>query len=153
MSNHKDTRVFRFYCELEEEVQEEPLQKALDKTLEKYPIFLSVMRKGLFWHYLEKSDLPAIVREEYKEPCSNLYIRDKKDLLFEVTYYHKRISFEAYHVLTDGSIFIVPSLTSYNLEIKFTKVDLPAPERPTIPSIFPASTVKVTSFNTGLCGS
>ena len=120
MSNHKDTRVFRFYCELEEEIQEEPLQKALDQTLEKYPIFLSVMRKGLFWHYLEKSDLPALVREEYKEPCSNLYIRDKKDLLFEVTYYHKRINFEAYHVLTDGTgatAFLEELVKNYLLEV------------------------------------
>ena len=103
MSNRKDTRVFRFYCELKEEIQEEKLQQALDKLLLKYPMFLSVMRKGLFWHYLEKSDLRPVVCPEYKEPCSNLYVRDKKDLLFEVTYHHNRINFEVYHALTDGT--------------------------------------------------
>lgn len=102
-SNKKDTRVFRFYCIMKEDVREEILQQALEKALEKYPLFLSVMRKGLFWHYLEKSNLHPIVTEEFKEPCSNLYVRDKKSLLFEVTYYKKRINFEVFHVLTDGT--------------------------------------------------
>ena len=102
-SSPKDTRVFRFYCELNEEVKEEILQEALNQTIQKYPVFLSVMRKGLFWHYLEKSELRPVVREEYKEPCSSLYVRDKKTLLFEVTYYEKRINFEVFHALTDGT--------------------------------------------------
>lgn len=102
-SSPKDTRVFRFYCELKEEVKEEILQEALNQTIQKYPVFLSVMRKGLFWHYLEKSELRPVVREEYKEPCSSLYVRDKKILLFEVTYYKKRINFEVFHALTDGT--------------------------------------------------
>ena len=102
-SSPKDTRVFRFYCELKEEVKEEILQEALNQTIQKYPVFLSVMRKGLYWPYLEKSDLRPVVREEYKEPCSSLYVRDKKTLLFEVTYYEKRINFEVFHALTDGT--------------------------------------------------
>lgn len=102
-SSPKDTRVFRFYCELKEEVKEEILQEALNQTIQKCPVFLSVMRKGLFWHYLEKSELRPVVREEYKEPCSSLYVRDKKTLLFEVTYYEKRINFEVFHALTDGT--------------------------------------------------
>ena len=102
-SSPKDTRVFRFYCELKEEVKEEILQEALNQTIQKYPVFLSVMRKGLFWHYLEKSELRPVVREEYKEPCSSLYVRDKKTLLFEVTYYKRRINFEVFHALTDGT--------------------------------------------------
>lgn len=102
-SNKKDTRVFRVYCELEEEISCELLQRALEKTTQKYPVFLSVMRKGLFWHYLEKSSIRPVVKEEYREPCSNLYIRDKRELLFEVTYYKRRINFEVFHALTDGT--------------------------------------------------
>lgn len=102
-SSPKDTRVFRFYCLLKEAVDGDILQEALNITLRKYPVFLSVMRKGLFWHYLEKSELRPVVREEYKEPCSCLYVRDKKALLFEVTYYGRRINFEVFHALTDGT--------------------------------------------------
>ena len=95
--------MFRFYCELKEKVQPELLQKALDRTIQTYPIFLSVIRKGVFWGYLEKSNLHPVVKEEYKEPCSRIYIKDKKSLLFEVTYYENRINFEVFHVLTDGT--------------------------------------------------
>ena len=59
-SNKKDTRVFRFYCIMKEDVKEEILQQAVEKALEKYPLFLSVMRKGLFWHYLEKRNLKSL---------------------------------------------------------------------------------------------
>ena len=102
-SNKKDTRVFRFYCILKEEVDPGKLQEALDKTLTVYPVFLSVMRKGLFWHYLEDSSLRPFVVKEHREPCSTLYIRDKKTLLFEVTYFESRINFEVFHALTDGT--------------------------------------------------
>lgn len=102
-SRKGDTRVFRFYCTLKEEVNEQLLQKALDQTVEKYPIFLSVMRKGLFWHYLEASDLKAVVHEERGEPCRGIYVKDKKSLLFEVTYYKRKINFEVFHALTDGT--------------------------------------------------
>ena len=64
-SNKKDTRVFRFYCELKEDVKPTLLQKALDQTMETFPMFLMVLRKGLFWHYLEPCNLHPIVKEEY----------------------------------------------------------------------------------------
>ena len=89
----------KFYATWEEDVKEEILQQAVEKALEKYPLFLSVMRKGLFWHYLEKINLKPVVTEEFKEPCRNLYVRDKKSLLFEVTYYKRRINFEVFHAL------------------------------------------------------
>lgn len=102
-SGKKDTRVFRFSCDLKETIQGEILQEALDKTIEAYPMFCSVMRKGFFWFYLEKSPLRPVVKEESKLPCSNIYVRDKKSLLFEVTYFKNRINFEVFHALTDGT--------------------------------------------------
>lgn len=102
-SNRRDTRVFRLYSVLKEDVDEEVLQRALDKTIEKYPLFLSVIRKGFFWYYLEKSELKPIVTQESKAPCSSIYIRDQKSLLFEVTYYKNKINFEVFHALTDGT--------------------------------------------------
>ena len=94
VTGKNDTRVFRFYCELKENVKPELLQTALEKTMEKYPLFQMVLRKGLFWFYLEHRDIRPIVKEEKKPPCSRLYIPDKKNLLFQVSYYEKRINFE-----------------------------------------------------------
>ena len=102
-SSSRDTRVFRVYSQLNEAIDEEALQEALDKTILEYPLFQSVIRKGFFWYYLEKCDLRPIVRKEYKTPCSKMYIRDKKSLLIEVTYWNNRINFEVFHALTDGT--------------------------------------------------
>ncbi len=52
-----DTRVFRFYCELKEPVEEATLQAALDETMKRYPLFQAVLRKGLFWFYLERREI------------------------------------------------------------------------------------------------
>ena len=82
-----DTRVFRFYCELKEPVEEATLQAALDETMKRYPLFQAVLRKGLFWFYLERREIRPVVHPEKKPPCSRLYIPDKKSLLFEVSYY------------------------------------------------------------------
>ena len=86
-SGKKDERVFRFACVLKEPVIGETLQEALDLALEEFSMFRCVLRKGFFWNYLEESEENAIVRREYKRPCSQIYVRDQKSLLFEVTYY------------------------------------------------------------------
>ena len=91
-SSPKDTRVFRFYCVLKEKIDGSVLKMALDQTIQKYPVFLSVMRKGLFWHYLEKKRSATGRKErKVKEPCKPSYIRDKKELFSEVTYYKNRL--------------------------------------------------------------
>lgn len=85
-SGKKDERVFRISCQLKEDVDPAKLQKALDLCMEDYPMFLCVLRGGLFWNYLEETHLRPAVREEYRPPCSQIYVRDQKNLLFEVTY-------------------------------------------------------------------
>lgn len=102
-STKDDTKVFRFACELTEEVEPEILQKALDRTMEEFPFYSSVMKHGFFWYYLEESRLRPYVKEESAPPCSPIYHRDRKSLLFRVTYYHRRINLEVYHVLSDGT--------------------------------------------------
>ena len=103
VTGKNDTRVFRFYCQIKENVSGEILQTALDQTMEKYPLFQAVLRKGLFWFYLEHRDIRAVVKQETEPPCSRLYIPDKKSLLFQVSYDKNRINFEVYHALTDGT--------------------------------------------------
>ena len=102
-STRRDSKVFRFSCELNEEADPAVLQHALDKTLEEFPLFRSVMKKGLFWYYLEESTLEAAVSPEVLTPCAPLYNRTARTLLFRVIYYRRRISLEVYHVLADGT--------------------------------------------------
>ena len=103
VTGKNDTRVFRFYCQLKETVDGEVLQQALDQTMKKYPLFQAVLRKGLFWFYLERRDIHATVKQEKRPPCSSLHIPDKKSLLFQVSYHNNRMNFEVFHGLTDGT--------------------------------------------------
>lgn len=98
-----ETRVFRFYCELHEDVQPEALQQAVDQAVKQLPQFLKILRSGLFWYYLENSNLRPIVKEESGVPCSHIYRNGHQDLLFNVTYYKKRINLEVFHALADGA--------------------------------------------------
>lgn len=103
VTGKNDTRVFRFYCKLKEDINGEFLQEALEQTIRKYPLYQAVLRKGLFWFYLEQRAIPATVKMEDRLPCSKIYIPDKKSLLFQVSYEKKRINFEVFHALTDGT--------------------------------------------------
>ena len=102
-STKSDTKVFRFACELYEKVEQDALQCATEMTLAQFPPFRAVMKRGLFWYYLENSDIHPVVRKEDRPPCSSLYNRNIKTLLFEVSYFHNRINLEVYHALTDGT--------------------------------------------------
>ncbi len=98
-----DSKVFRFVCELREPVEPQLLQRALDRTVKRFPIYRSVMKRGWFWYYLEDSPLPAQVRREELPPCCPIYPSVRRSLLFRVLYYRRRISLEVYHALTDGT--------------------------------------------------
>lgn len=116
-STKRDPKVFRFSCELYEDVDEKYLQKALDKTLEEYPVFLSSLKRGLFWYYLETSSVTPKVTKEAYAVCEPM----DKDLLFRTSYYRKRINLEAHHSLTDGTgaIQFLKSLVSNYLIDKY----------------------------------
>ena len=98
-----NTRVFRLTCELKEEVNPEILQQALDDTIEEFPFFNCVLHRGIFWYYLEDSNLMAKVEQEHAPACLPLYIPGKKNLLYRVNYFNKRINLEMFHVLADGT--------------------------------------------------
>lgn len=127
-SNKQDTKVFRFCCQLNEWVDRETLQIATERTLESFPIFRSVLKHGLFWYYLEKTELVPIVEPEYRPPCGQIYDPNSRNLLFEVTCYRDRINLEVYHSLTDGTgaLQFLKTLVCNYLAIKYpqTRQDL-----------------------------
>lgn len=102
-STRGDPRVFRFACELNEPIAADLLQRALDQAIERFPLYRVVMKKGLFWYYLESSALVPKVKAEHRSPCSPLYHANARSLLFAVSYYRCRINLEIYHVLSDGT--------------------------------------------------
>lgn len=98
-----ETRVFRFYCQLTKDVQPEALQQAVDRAVRQFPHFLKILRKGLFWYYLENSSKRPKVEQESQSPCSHIYKSGHHELLFKISYFKKRINLEIFHVLADGA--------------------------------------------------
>ncbi|MDN5977462.1 alcohol acetyltransferase [Acidipropionibacterium jensenii] len=98
-----DPKVFRISAEMAEEVDPEVLQRALDLTFDRYPLYHAVLRRGVFWYYLQDSDLRPRVRPETGCPCSPIYQPDRRNLLFRVLYRGRRVMVEIFHALSDGT--------------------------------------------------
>ena len=97
------TNTYRISVELNEEIQPELLQQALDIVLPKFNIFNVRLRIGFFWYYYEENNKPAPrVKEETLFPCRFIQQNKNNSYLFTVTYYKRRINLEVFHVLTDG---------------------------------------------------
>lgn len=101
--NDVDTKVFRLSAELEDTINPRHLQRALDRVYEQYALYHSVLRRGIFWYYLEESELKPVVRRETKPPCAPIYHFDRKELLFRVLYHKNRVHLEVFHALSDGT--------------------------------------------------
>ena len=115
--NKYDAKIFRFSVSLKENIDKNILESALKITLEEYPIFKSILKKGFFWYYLEEANIKPVVVEEHLRPCSAF----DNGNLFQVTYYKKRINLEVNHALTDGTgtLTFLKSLTANYINIKY----------------------------------
>lgn len=97
------TTLFRVSATLDQRVDQELLQQALEKTAPRFPYFRVRLRKGLFWYYLEHNPKVPAVRPDSLYPCQRLHRRKNNDFLFRVRYYDRRVALEFSHVLSDGT--------------------------------------------------
>ena len=97
-----DPKVFRISAEMDHSVDPRRLQQALDETYHRYPLYRAVLRRGVFWYYLQDSDLRPIVTPEDQHTCAPIYRPDRRNLLFRVMHHRHRIILELLHVLSDG---------------------------------------------------
>lgn len=98
-----DPKVFRISAELDHDVDPGLLQQALDATYERYRLYHAVLRRGVFWHYLQDSDLRPRVTAEEQHTCAPIYRPDRRELLFRVMHHRTRIILELFHALSDGT--------------------------------------------------
>ncbi len=103
VTNGVNPNVFRFSAALQENIDPEILEDALNDTMEKLPAFNVKLKKGLFWYFFQRNLEPCLVKEERETPCQYLSKYENNAHLFRVTYYAKRINVEIYHVLCDGT--------------------------------------------------
>ena len=99
----RDTRSFRLTCTLKEDVDPELLQQAVISAIEDRPQVQVRIRRGVFWHYMEDTDLMPVVKKEDDRICPLLYVPSKTMLHYQVTYFGRRINLDISHVLADGT--------------------------------------------------
>lgn len=123
--NDIDTKVFRMTIELTDNVEPALLQQALTHIYEDYPLFHSILRKGVFWYYLERSEVNPRVQLEEGTPVSHIYHPTENNFMFRVLYKKNRIHLEVFHALTDGTgaLWFFEDLLSEYVRLRYEKYD------------------------------
>ena len=116
----KHSAVFRVSITLTEKIDPKILQKALDNTIIRCPLFNTRLKRGMFWYFLEKNKYYPKVEPDVKNPCSPILPRRNKGFLIKIRYYENRIALELFHALSDGSgaLVFLKTLTARYLELK-----------------------------------
>ena len=99
----RETRSFRLSCTLKENIDPELLQQAVLSAIQDRPQVQVRIRRGVFWHYMEDTDILPKVSEENDRICPLLYVPAKAMLHYKVTYFGKRINLDMFHAITDGT--------------------------------------------------
>lgn len=100
-ANAKIPKVFRYSAILNDDIEEEILQKALNKTIKIFPNFNVNLKKGFYWYYLDETTKQYVVSKENLPICYKVY-NNSDDFLYRVSYFNKKINLEISHILSDG---------------------------------------------------
>ena len=99
----RDTKTLRVSCTLKEKIDRELLQEAVLSAIQDRPQVQMRIRRGLFWHYMEETDILPEVQEESGRVCPPLYAPAKTMLHYRVTYFGCRINLDMFHAISDGT--------------------------------------------------
>lgn len=96
--------IYRFSAVMTRRVDPEALQRAVARTMPRFPGFGVRIKKGFFWYYFEPNDAPGpYVKRDVANPCQPVRFREDNGWLVRFYYYEKRISVEVFHALSDGA--------------------------------------------------
>lgn len=126
LKKEKYAPVYRFSAVMKETVDPDALQWAVDRTMPRFPGFRVRIRKGAFWCYFEPNEKPGpFVRRDIENPCQPIREKWDNDWLIRFFYYEKRISFEAFHAISDGAGALTFFRTLLAEYLRETGVDIP----------------------------
>ena len=112
--------VYRLSVLLKEDVNPDVLQQAVDIAIKRFPTYISAMRKGLFWRYLEPNNNPGpIVQKDVRNFCMPMPFKSNNRYLVRFYWYGRRIALEAHHSLGDGTggMFLLQTVTAVYLRL------------------------------------
>lgn len=104
LQREKYSPVYRFSAVLSQPVDPAVLQRAVDRTMPRFPGFRVRMKPGVFWHYFEPNDSPAPLSvRTCPTPASPSASGRTTDGWSRFFYYQSRISLEVFHAVSDGA--------------------------------------------------
>lgn len=113
--------IYRFSAVMDQPVDRQALQRAVDQTMPRFPTFRVRIKKGAFWYYFEPNDAPGpFVKEDISNPCQPVRFREDNGWLVRFYYYEHRISVEVFHAVSDGGgalVFFKTLLAVYLREL------------------------------------
>ena len=112
--------VFRLSVTLNEDVDPEILQTALEHIIVRFPSIAVRLRRSAFWYYLEEIPRAPKVMEEFSYPLTHFPFDDILTCAFRVLYYRGRIAVEFFHAIADGNggIIFLKTLAAEYLRLK-----------------------------------
>lgn len=115
------SNAFRVSATLEEPVDRDILQQAVDNLMPRFPSMYVSLHKGVFWYYLQKLQKAPTVRLDGAYPLIHMPKRELKECCLRVLYYENRIAVECFHALTDGNggMVFLKTLVAQYLTLKY----------------------------------
>ena len=97
------SNAFRISFSFADPVDPALLQRALDRTVLRFPSVCVRLRRSAFWYYLEELDKAPRVREDSYQPLVPMSRADICRCAIRVLYYRSRMAVEFFHAVTDGT--------------------------------------------------
>lgn len=123
IQKEKYSAIYRFSAVMTERVDPIALQRAVDKTMPRFPGFRVRLKKGAFWCYFEPNQEPGpFVKKDISNPCQPVRVKEDNGWLVRFFYYEHRISLEVFHAISDGGgalIFFRTLLAVYLRELGY----------------------------------
>lgn len=116
MASKKSQSLFRLTVVLCDEVDQDVLRQAVQKTMERFPVFKTRLKMGYAWHYLGENTEEIKIFDTSKGVLSPIDPKENNGYLFRFMVDGKTIIFEVFHGLCDGtgaSIFLKGVLQNY----------------------------------------
>ncbi|MBI9098247.1 MAG: hypothetical protein JEY91_07200, partial [Spirochaetaceae bacterium] len=117
--SHRRTSLFRISTTLTETVNVSQLQRTLEKVIKRFPYFNVQIKAGMFWFFFETNEHLPVIEQDSRYPCMAMNVKKERMYLFRVRAFHKKISVEFSHILTDGTgalIFLKTLICQYFMD-------------------------------------
>ncbi len=103
ISNQERSNVFRLSMSLQETIDPNVLENAVNLVIPRFEVFAVKIKTGFFWQYFDSNQAHFKVEQEPSIITQYFHPRKNQHYLFKVYYFQHRITLETFHALTDGS--------------------------------------------------